>query len=117
MFTPLEYAETTKSFHILQDVKVRCRSNIKVCPLSVTRCEDGVSVEQFQPVEELLALIASFTMLGKNELKVALCVTNPQPPGFKFDPPLTKGKSSCALQQPPTHTSPPVSLINRRHPL
>uniref|UniRef100_A0A3P8TDE6 Alfy-like armadillo-like repeat domain-containing protein n=1 Tax=Amphiprion percula TaxID=161767 RepID=A0A3P8TDE6_AMPPE len=47
--------------------------------------------DQFQPVEELLALIASFTLFGKNELKVALCVTNPQPPGFKFDPPLTKG--------------------------
>ncbi|XP_078129346.1 WD repeat- and FYVE domain-containing protein 4 isoform X3 [Sander vitreus] len=55
------------------------------------RCEEGVPVEQFQPVEELLALIASFTLLGKTELKVALCVTNPQPPAFKFDPPLTKG--------------------------
>ncbi|XP_008289614.1 WD repeat- and FYVE domain-containing protein 4 isoform X2 [Stegastes partitus] len=55
------------------------------------RCEEGVSEDQFQPVEELLALIASFTLLGKTELKVALCVTNPQPPGFKFDPPLTKG--------------------------
>ncbi|XP_076599423.1 WD repeat- and FYVE domain-containing protein 4 isoform X1 [Chaetodon auriga] len=55
------------------------------------RCEEGVSVDHFQPVEELLALIASFTLLGKAELKVALCVTNPQPPAFKFDPPLTKG--------------------------
>lgn len=104
----------TKGFNILQDVKVGCRSNLKVFPLSVTRCEGGVSVEQFQPVEELLALIASFTLLGKNELKVALCVTNPQPSGFKFDPPLTKGKPSCALQQPPP--SPHPSLINRRHP-
>lgn len=50
-------------------------------------------MEQFQPVEELLALIASFTLLGKTELKMALCVTNPQPPGFKFDPVLTKGTS------------------------
>uniref|UniRef100_A0A8C4GFJ4 WDFY family member 4 n=1 Tax=Dicentrarchus labrax TaxID=13489 RepID=A0A8C4GFJ4_DICLA len=57
------------------------------------RCEEGVSVDQFQAVEELLALIASFTQLGKTELKVALCVTNPQPPGFKFDPPLTKGSA------------------------
>ncbi|TNN00036.1 hypothetical protein fugu_013068 [Takifugu bimaculatus] len=32
-------------------------------------------------------------MLGKAELKVALCVTNPQPPGFRFDPPLTKGST------------------------
>ncbi|KAM9364693.1 WD repeat- and FYVE domain-containing protein 4 isoform 2-T2 [Pholidichthys leucotaenia] len=55
------------------------------------RCEEGVPLDQFQPVEELLALIVSFTLLGKTELKVALCVTNPQPPGFKFDPPLTKG--------------------------
>lgn len=54
-------------------------------------CEEGVSVDHFQSVEELLALIASFTLLGKTELKVALCVTNPQPPGFKFEPPLTKG--------------------------
>lgn len=62
--------------------------------LTILSCEEGVSVDQFQPVEELLALIASFTLLGKAELKVVLCVTNPQPPGFKFDPPLTKGKSS-----------------------
>ncbi|KAM4599617.1 WD repeat- and FYVE domain-containing protein 4 [Fundulus diaphanus] len=55
------------------------------------RCEDGVPLDQFQPVQELLALIAAFTFLGKAELKVALCVTNPQPAGFKFDPPLTKG--------------------------
>ncbi|XP_061601856.1 WD repeat- and FYVE domain-containing protein 4 isoform X2 [Cololabis saira] len=55
------------------------------------RCEEGVSLDQFQPVQELLALIASFTLLGKNELKMALCVSNPQPPGFQFDPPLTKG--------------------------
>ncbi|XP_070771661.1 WD repeat- and FYVE domain-containing protein 4 [Enoplosus armatus] len=57
------------------------------------RCEQDVSVDQFQSVEELLALIASFTLLGKTELKVALCVNNPQPPGFKFDPPLTKGSA------------------------
>ncbi|XP_017268395.1 WD repeat- and FYVE domain-containing protein 4 isoform X2 [Kryptolebias marmoratus] len=55
------------------------------------RCEEGVPLDQFQPVEELLNLIASFTLLGKSELKVALCVTNPQPAGFKFDPLLTKG--------------------------
>uniref|UniRef100_A0A3Q2NX03 WDFY family member 4 n=1 Tax=Fundulus heteroclitus TaxID=8078 RepID=A0A3Q2NX03_FUNHE len=55
------------------------------------RCEDGVPMDQFQPVQDLLALIAAFTFLGKAELKVALCVTNPQPAGFKFDPPLTKG--------------------------
>ncbi|XP_029305197.1 LOW QUALITY PROTEIN: WD repeat- and FYVE domain-containing protein 4 [Cottoperca gobio] len=55
------------------------------------RCEEGVSVDQFQPVEELLSLIAYLTLLGKTELKVTLCVTNPQPPAFRFDPPLTKG--------------------------
>uniref|UniRef100_A0A3B3UT16 Alfy-like armadillo-like repeat domain-containing protein n=1 Tax=Poecilia latipinna TaxID=48699 RepID=A0A3B3UT16_9TELE len=52
---------------------------------------NGVPLDQFQPVDELLALIADFTLLGKAELKVALCVPNPQPAGFKFDPPLTKG--------------------------
>lgn len=61
--------------------------------LNTTSCEKGVSVDHFQPVEELLALIASFTMLGNAELKVALCVTNPQPPGFRFHPPLSKGIS------------------------
>uniref|UniRef100_A0A3Q3FIT5 Alfy-like armadillo-like repeat domain-containing protein n=1 Tax=Labrus bergylta TaxID=56723 RepID=A0A3Q3FIT5_9LABR len=61
------------------------------------RCEEGVSVDQFQPVEELLALIASFTHFGKTELRVALCVTNPQPPGFKFDPSLTKVKNLQAF--------------------
>lgn len=62
--------------------------------LNTMSCEKGVFVDHFQPVEELLALIASFTMLGKAELKVALCVTNPQPPGFRFDPPLSKGTSA-----------------------
>ncbi|XP_061545443.1 WD repeat- and FYVE domain-containing protein 4 isoform X3 [Phycodurus eques] len=57
------------------------------------RCEGGVSEDQFQPVEELLALIASFTLLGKTELKVVLCVSHPQPPGFKFEPSLNKGSS------------------------
>ncbi|CAG09377.1 unnamed protein product [Tetraodon nigroviridis] len=65
----------------------RALENILKC------CEKGVSLDHFQPVEELLALIASFTMLGKAELKVTLCVTNPQPPGFRFDPPLSKGST------------------------
>uniref|UniRef100_H3DGI6 Alfy-like armadillo-like repeat domain-containing protein n=1 Tax=Tetraodon nigroviridis TaxID=99883 RepID=H3DGI6_TETNG len=60
---------------------------------NILKCEKGVSLDHFQPVEELLALIASFTMLGKAELKVTLCVTNPQPPGFRFDPPLSKGST------------------------
>lgn len=64
---------------------------------TIISCEEGVPADQFQSVEELLALIASFTMLGKTELKVALCVSNPQPPGFKFDPSLTKGRSSQVL--------------------
>ncbi|XP_047198145.1 WD repeat- and FYVE domain-containing protein 4 isoform X2 [Hippoglossus stenolepis] len=64
----------------------------------LTRCEEGVSEDHFQPVKELLALVASFTLLGKTELKVVLCVTNPQPPGFKFDPPLTKGLTVKNLQ-------------------
>nr|XP_057914861.1 WD repeat- and FYVE domain-containing protein 4 isoform X2 [Doryrhamphus excisus] len=57
------------------------------------RCEGGVSEDQFQSVEEMLALIASFTLLGKTELKVALCVSHPQPPGFTFGPPLNKDSS------------------------
>lgn len=60
---------------------------------SIISCEEGMPLDQFQPVDELLALIADFTLLGKAELKVALCVPNPQPAGFKFDPPLTKGWS------------------------
>lgn len=63
----------------------RALENILKC------CEAGVSDDQFQPVQELLALIATFSTFGKTELKVALCVSNPQPPGFKFDPPQNKG--------------------------
>lgn len=97
----------------------KCRTLLSFS-LSVTRCEEAVSVEQFQPVEELLALIASFTLFGKSELKVTLCVTNPQPPGFKFDPPLTKGKLSCALcvalwEPPPRPLSPPPPPPASRH--
>ncbi|XP_030234798.1 WD repeat- and FYVE domain-containing protein 4 isoform X1 [Gadus morhua] len=62
------------------------------------RCESGVSADQFQPVEDLLSLVASLTLCGKAEIKVALCVSNPQPPGFKFDPPLTKGSEMKNLQ-------------------
>ncbi|KAF7646640.1 hypothetical protein LDENG_00184190, partial [Lucifuga dentata] len=65
----------------------------KALEIILKRCEEGVSEDQFQPVEELLALVASFTMFGNAELKVALCVTNPQPPGFKFDSALTKGSA------------------------
>ncbi|XP_066534651.1 WD repeat- and FYVE domain-containing protein 4 [Hoplias malabaricus] len=59
----------------------------------MTRCEEETAVENFSPVEDLLGLIASFTLFGKSELKVAVCVNNPQPPGFKFDPALTKGSA------------------------
>uniref|UniRef100_A0A3Q3K266 Alfy-like armadillo-like repeat domain-containing protein n=1 Tax=Monopterus albus TaxID=43700 RepID=A0A3Q3K266_MONAL len=61
-------------------------------------CEEGMSTDQFQHVEELLTLIADLTLLGKTELKVALCVTNPQLPGLKFDPPITKGSTVKNLQ-------------------
>ncbi|KAK3573074.1 hypothetical protein QTP86_012277 [Hemibagrus guttatus] len=59
----------------------------------MTRCEEETSEEDFSPVQDLLGLIASFTLFGKAELKVALCVNNPQPVGFKFDPPLTTGRA------------------------
>ncbi|XP_035387227.1 WD repeat- and FYVE domain-containing protein 4 isoform X2 [Electrophorus electricus] len=59
--------------------------------LSFFSCEEETAEEHFSPVEDLLDLIASLTLFGKAELKVALCVNNPQPPDFKFDPPLTKG--------------------------
>ncbi|XP_076019917.1 WD repeat- and FYVE domain-containing protein 4 isoform X2 [Genypterus blacodes] len=57
------------------------------------RCEEGVSTDRFPAVEDLLSLVASFTLFGKAELKVAICVTNPQPPGFKFEAVLSKGSS------------------------
>ncbi|XP_060728472.1 WD repeat- and FYVE domain-containing protein 4 isoform X2 [Tachysurus vachellii] len=59
----------------------------------MARCEEETSEEDFSPVQDLLGLIASFTLFGKAELKVAICVNNPQPPGFKFDPPLTTGRA------------------------
>uniref|UniRef100_A0A671PYY1 WD repeat- and FYVE domain-containing protein 4-like n=1 Tax=Sinocyclocheilus anshuiensis TaxID=1608454 RepID=A0A671PYY1_9TELE len=55
------------------------------------RCEEQVTEEHFLAVQDLLGLIASFTLFGKAELKVAICVNNPQPPGFTFDPTLTNG--------------------------
>ncbi|XP_052468834.1 WD repeat- and FYVE domain-containing protein 4 isoform X2 [Carassius gibelio] len=55
------------------------------------RCEEEVTEEQYLAVQDLLGLIASFTLFGKAELKVAICVNNPQPPGFTFDPTLTNG--------------------------
>ncbi|XP_049337281.1 WD repeat- and FYVE domain-containing protein 4 isoform X1 [Astyanax mexicanus] len=59
----------------------------------MARCEEETAHEDFSSVKDLLCLIASFTLFGKAELKVALCVNNPQPPGFKFDPALTKGST------------------------
>uniref|UniRef100_UPI003AAAFB81 WD repeat- and FYVE domain-containing protein 4 n=1 Tax=Centroberyx gerrardi TaxID=166262 RepID=UPI003AAAFB81 len=78
------------------------------------RCEQGVSADQFQPVEDLLALVASLTLCGKAELKVALCVSNPQPPGFKFDPPLTKGS---AVKNLPAFHLLQSSLLRSEDPL
>ncbi|XP_062852239.1 WD repeat- and FYVE domain-containing protein 4 [Trichomycterus rosablanca] len=59
----------------------------------MARCEEETAEQHFIHVKDLLDLIASFTLFGKAELKVAVCVNNPQPPGFKFDPPLTKGSA------------------------
>ncbi|KAI4877629.1 hypothetical protein NFI96_022988 [Prochilodus magdalenae] len=59
----------------------------------MARCEEETAEEHFSPVEDLLGLIASFTLFGKAELKVALCVNNPQPPDFKFVPDLSKGSA------------------------
>ncbi|XP_020565278.1 WD repeat- and FYVE domain-containing protein 4 isoform X3 [Oryzias latipes] len=83
------------TYHLSPDLFTEFDSNngYQALETILKRCEEGVCLEEFRPVEELLALIASFTFLGKAELKVALCVTNPQPPGFKFDPPLTKGSA------------------------
>ncbi|KAA0718059.1 WD repeat- and FYVE domain-containing protein 4 [Triplophysa tibetana] len=60
---------------------------------ALSRCEEEVIEEHFLAIQDLLALIASLTLFGKSELKVAICVNNPQPPGFRFDPTLTKGSS------------------------
>lgn len=70
-------------------------------------------MEDFSPVQDLLGLIASFTLFGKAELKVAICVNNPQPPGFKFDPPLTTGTDAPQIL---THhcINPPSPSINRK---
>ncbi|XP_029110052.1 WD repeat- and FYVE domain-containing protein 4 [Scleropages formosus] len=59
----------------------------------MSRCEEGVTAENVQAVKDFLRLLATFTLYGRAELKVAVCVSNPQPPGFKFDPFLTKGSS------------------------
>uniref|UniRef100_A0A8C9RY85 Uncharacterized protein n=1 Tax=Scleropages formosus TaxID=113540 RepID=A0A8C9RY85_SCLFO len=59
----------------------------------MSRQVDGVTAENVQAVKDFLRLLATFTLYGRAELKVAVCVSNPQPPGFKFDPFLTKGSS------------------------
>uniref|UniRef100_A0A3B3TB69 WD repeat- and FYVE domain-containing protein 4 n=1 Tax=Paramormyrops kingsleyae TaxID=1676925 RepID=A0A3B3TB69_9TELE len=61
-------------------------------------CEGGVMAEDRQAVQDFLDLLAAFTLYGRAELKVALCVSNPQPPGFKFDPVLTKVKNLTAFR-------------------
>ncbi|XP_052429042.1 WD repeat- and FYVE domain-containing protein 4 isoform X1 [Carassius gibelio] len=53
------------------------------------RCEEEVTEKHLLAIQDLLGLIASFTLFGKAELKVTICVNNPQPPGFRFDPTLT----------------------------
>lgn len=60
---------------------------------ALSRCEEEVTDEHSLAIQDLLGLIASFTLFGKAELKVAICVNNPQPPGFRFDPTLSKGST------------------------
>uniref|UniRef100_A0A8C2HPE0 WDFY family member 4 n=1 Tax=Cyprinus carpio TaxID=7962 RepID=A0A8C2HPE0_CYPCA len=82
--------------HVLAEVAVSVFSFVKdsypVSPALFEEFEnnDGYK-EQYLAVQDLLGLIASFTLFGKAELKVAICVNNPQPPGFTFDPTLTNG--------------------------
>lgn len=91
----------------MQSFKQHCEKNIAplniVCFFFFYRCEEETSEKDFSPVQDLLGLIASFTLLGKTELKVALCVSNPQPPGFKFDPPLTTGTDAPHIQKATLH--------------
>ncbi|XP_068183056.1 WD repeat- and FYVE domain-containing protein 4 isoform X2 [Antennarius striatus] len=87
------FIRDTYTFNPALFIEFDTNNGYKVLENILKRCEKGVSADQFQPVEELLALIASFTLLGKTELKVILCVSNPQPPAFRFDPPLTKGSA------------------------
>ncbi|KAK1164501.1 hypothetical protein AOXY_G14832 [Acipenser oxyrinchus oxyrinchus] len=69
--------ENNEGYRILQ--KILCRS------------EAEMNEENGKPVEDLLNFIAHLTLCGQAELKVAICVSNPQPPGFRFDPPLATG--------------------------
>lgn len=59
----------------------------------ILRCEEEVTAEHYLAVQDLLGLIGSFTLFGKTELKVAICVSNPQPSNFRFDPTLTTGST------------------------
>ncbi|XP_064174469.1 WD repeat- and FYVE domain-containing protein 4 isoform X1 [Anguilla rostrata] len=64
-----------------------------VLQMIMSRCEDGVTAADVPALEDFLGLIASLTLCGRAELKVAVCISNPQPPSFKFDPVLTKGSA------------------------
>lgn len=71
--------ENNEGYRILQTIL--CRS------------EAEMNEENGKPVEDLLNFIAHLTLCGQAELKVAICVSNPQPPGFRFDPPLATGST------------------------
>nr|XP_015201808.1 PREDICTED: WD repeat- and FYVE domain-containing protein 4 isoform X1 [Lepisosteus oculatus] len=66
----------------------------------LSRCDEGLNDKNGKPIEDLMDFIASLTVCGKAELKVAVCVSNPQPPGFSFDPPLSTGSSSSVKNLP-----------------
>ncbi|MGH0153416.1 UNVERIFIED_CONTAM: hypothetical protein FKN15_025858 [Acipenser sinensis] len=67
------------------------RAISSVRALNTVKSLQEMNEENGKPVEDLLNFIAHLTLCGQAELKVAICVSNPQPPGFRFDPPLATG--------------------------
>ncbi|XP_066548903.1 WD repeat- and FYVE domain-containing protein 4 [Amia ocellicauda] len=82
----LEEFENNEGYRVLQTI--------------LSRCDAAVNHENGKPIEELMDFIAALTICGKAELKVAVCVSNPQPPDFKFDPPISSGSSSIVKNLP-----------------
>ncbi|MGH0139782.1 UNVERIFIED_CONTAM: hypothetical protein FKN15_070093 [Acipenser sinensis] len=77
---------------VLAEVAVSVFSFIKDSYSTSPELSDAeMNEENGKPVEDLLNFIAHLTVCGQAELKVAICVLNPQPAGFRFDPQLTTG--------------------------
>ncbi|XP_039629915.1 WD repeat- and FYVE domain-containing protein 4 isoform X2 [Polypterus senegalus] len=65
----------------------------KVLQAILFRCDTQMNESNGKNIVDLLDFIASLTICGQSELKVAVCITSPQPTGFQFNPITTTGST------------------------